>query len=187
MDRQVHLFNEKEQVPLRPNDQKEALKVHDEFKEEKYVDLAGFWMRFWAYLIDLLTIGSIVRLLIKPILGTFDIPLGDTVFFSPITITHAVVFYLYFILMTKLTGQTVGKIIFGLKVVSLKKEKLTWGTVIFRELFGRYISSTFFNLLYIIVAFVPKKQGIHDSFADTIVIHERSSQQIAFTRPIKIG
>lgn len=175
----------KEQEDLRVSDKEAVFNKTDRHEKEKYVSVAGFWMRFWAYLIDLLMIGSVMRLLINPVFRIFDIPLGDTAFFSTITITHAVVFYLYFVLMTKLMGQTVGKMIFGLKVVSLKEEKLTWGTVIFRELFGRYISSTFFNLLYIVVAFVPKKQGIHDLLADTTVIHERSSQQIALKRQMQ--
>lgn len=31
------------------------------------VRYAGFWMRFWAYLLDLLVVGSINRLIIHPI------------------------------------------------------------------------------------------------------------------------
>lgn len=179
-----HLIT-KEQAAILANDKEAAFNETKEQKEEKYVPVAGFWMRFWAYLIDLLMIGSVMRLVINPTFRILDIPLGDAAFFSPITIAHAVAFYLYFVLMTKLMGQTVGKMIFGLKVVSLKEEKLTWSTVIFRELFGRYISSTFFNLLYIVVAFVPKKQGIHDLLADTTVIHERPNKQIALKQQMQ--
>ncbi len=31
------------------------------------VHYAGFWMRFWAYLLDLIVVGSLDRLLVKPI------------------------------------------------------------------------------------------------------------------------
>jgi uncharacterized RDD family membrane protein YckC len=72
--------------------------------------------------------------------------------------------------MTKFLGQTLGKMVFGLKVVDLKKNGLSWGTVLFREWIGRFISSTVI-VGYIIVAFLPHKQGLHDLFADTSVVH----------------
>lgn len=132
---------------------------------------AGFWTRFWAYLLDLIVIGSINRLIINPVFRALDIPLLEEGVFSPMTIATAVVFYLYFVLMTKYLGQTLGKMVFGLKVVELDGTSLTWGTVIFREWIGRFISATIF-VLYIVVAFTNKKQGLHDLFADTTVIYE---------------
>lgn len=83
-----------------------------------------------------------------------------------------IIFYGYFVLMTKYFGQTLGKMVFGLKVVSLKDSTLTWPVVLFREGIGRYISKTVFLLGYLLVAFLPKKQGAHDYYADTTVIHE---------------
>jgi len=134
---------------------------------------AGFWMRFWAYLLDGAIIFSINGILVKPIFRGIGISLSDSGIISPYGITAGVIFYLYFILMTKFFSQTIGKMVFGLKVIPLKEEKLTWGTVIFREGIGRYISATF-NFLYAVVAFTPKKQGLHDIFADTTVIHEKT-------------
>jgi len=132
---------------------------------------AGFWMRFWAYLLDLLVIAGINGILIKPVFRAFDLPLAGSGIFSAIDILTGLVFYAYFILMTKYFSQTLGKMAFGLKVIPLGGKPLSWGTVLFREGIGRYISATI-NLLYIIVAFMPKKQGLHDIFAETAVIHE---------------
>ncbi|MBL4951948.1 RDD family protein [Neobacillus sp. OS1-32] len=134
------------------------------------VRYAGFWMRFWAYLLDLIVIGSIVRLLINPLFRLLDISLAEYNMFAPISIASAVIFYLYFVLMTKFFQQTLGKMVFGLKVIDLKHEKLSWGTIIFREWIGRFISVTVL-IGYLIVAFLPKKQGLHDIFTDTTVIH----------------
>ncbi|MED3563637.1 RDD family protein [Bacillus xiapuensis] len=131
---------------------------------------AGFWMRFWAYLLDLIVVGSLVRLLVKPVFRILDISLTDFNMFAPISIASAVIFYLYFVLMTKYLQQTLGKMVFGIKVINLKKESLTWGTVLFREWIGRFISATII-IGYVIAAFLPKKQGLHDLFSDTIVIH----------------
>lgn len=132
---------------------------------------AGFWMRFWAYLLDLIVIGSVNRMIINPVFRALDVPLVKEGIFSPVSIATAVVFYLYFVLMTRYYGQTLGKMVFGLKVVDLRGNRLSWGTVIFREWIGRFISATIM-VLYVIVAFSKKKQGLHDMFADTAVIYE---------------
>lgn len=137
--------------------------------EERY---AGFWLRFWAYLVDLIIIGSINRILIYPVLRVLDVPLHEGGIFTIVNICTAVIFYLYFVLMTKFLKQTLGKMIFGLKVVSFENEKLSWTTILFREWIGRFISASII-ILYVLVAFLPKKQGLHDIFADTTVIHDR--------------
>lgn len=133
---------------------------------------AGFWIRFWAYLIDLLVVSSVNRILIYPLFGLIGLNNDNTFIFSPVSIATAIVFFAYFVLMTMFLHQTLGKMIFGLKVTSLKEEKLSWGTILFRELIGRYISKTIW-IGYLIVAFTPKKQSLHDIFADTLVIHEK--------------
>ena len=139
-------------------------------------EYAGFWMRFWAYLLDLVVIASIERLIIKPVFRVADLSF-DSSMFSPFTIASVLIFYLYFILMTKYFHATIGKMVFGLRVISLKEEsRLSWLTIIFREGIGRYIS-VLIKLLYLLVAFTPKKQALHDIFADTSVIYERVRKQ----------
>lgn len=138
---------------------------------------AGFWMRFWAYLLDLIVVGSLKRLFVFPIFRWLDLPLFAHELFAPVHVASAVIFYGYFVLFTKITGQTIGKMVFGLKVVPLKNERLTWPAVIFRELIGRYILTTIV-FLYIMIAFMPKKQGLHDYFADTVVIHEKTVEAL---------
>src|SRR5690606_40751242 len=56
---------------------------------------------------------------------------------TPYGVATGIVFYLYFILLTKFFGQTLGKMVFGLKVIPIEGDKLTWGTIIFREGIGR--------------------------------------------------
>nr|WP_249305917.1 RDD family protein [Lederbergia citrea] len=138
-------------------------------------------MRFWAYLLDCVVLFSINGILVKPIFRGFDISLSKAGVISPYGVAAGIIFYLYFILLTKYFGQTLGKMVFGLKVIPLKADDLSWGTIVFREGIGRYISATF-NFLYMIIAFTPKKQGLHDLFADTSVIHEqKSTHEPAYT------
>ena len=144
--------------------------IEMEAMEVKY---AGFWMRFWAYLLDLLVIGSLNGIVIYPIFRALDLSLNKANMFAPVSIVTAIIFYVYFVLMTRFFGQTLGKMVFGLRVISLQDQSLSWGAIIFREWIGRFISGTII-ILYVVVGFLPKKQGIHDLFADTTVIHERS-------------
>lgn len=136
------------------------------------IHYAGFWMRFWAYLADLIIIGSLTRIFVSSTFKALGEGYVDYSFFSPATILEVTIFYLYFVLMTRYFGQTLGKMIFGLQVISLKDDKLTWGTLIFREFIGRFISK-FTSIGYILVGILPKKQGLHDIFADTTVVMTR--------------
>ncbi|MGG3922187.1 RDD family protein, partial [Geobacillus thermodenitrificans] len=68
----------------------------------------GFWLRFWAYLLDIIVVSSINRLIVWPLFRLFDWPLErDQV--------AAIIGYAYFVLMTKTFGQTLGKMVCGLK------------------------------------------------------------------------
>ncbi|WP_329955845.1 RDD family protein [Calidifontibacillus erzurumensis] len=168
-------------------EKKEPLKEYkqtDNWKPEiqHYVVLAGFWIRLWAYILDMVVVGSLHRIFIYPLFRMFDIPLSETSMFSTIVIATAAVMYAYFILMTKFFGQTLGKMVFGMKVIHENSQKLTWSTVIFRELIGKFISKTVLFLGFIAILLSSKKQGWHDYFADTIVIQERKGFLIPYSR-----
>lgn len=135
--------------------------------------LAGFWTRFWAYTIDLIVLYAISGIFIKPLFRAFDFQVSNPWFllFTPFKITMLILLLLYFTLMTKYFQQTVGKMILGIKVISKEEGSLTWQTLLFREVIGRFISKVLV-IPYLLVAFMPKKEALHDIFADTYVIHE---------------
>jgi uncharacterized RDD family membrane protein YckC len=133
---------------------------------------AGFWIRFWAYFSDLLILSSIGMLLIKPIFRLFSLEINDPTWYAPFTLITSILFYAYFVLMTKFFNQTIGKMIFGIRVISKENGNLTWSTILFREWIGRIISVIPLNLPYLAVAFTEKNQAIHDMIADTFVVHE---------------
>ena len=138
---------------------------------------AGFWMRFWAYMVDVLVTSSISTILLNPFsaLDTAS-PLGWTY----TGIIAVLIFFIYFVLMTKYFGQTLGKMIFGLKVMRKDGTPLTWNDVLFREVIGRFFYRVFgiAKILYLIIAFDKQKRGIHDMIADTIVVHEASNEVV---------
>lgn len=149
--------------------------VQTEHFRPKY---AGFWIRFWAFTIDLLVLYAISGILIKPVFRVLGIDISNPSFllFSPYKVTALLLLFLYFVLMTKFLGQTVGKMIMGIKVVAKNGESLTWSAIIFREVFGRFISKTLV-VPYLLVLFMPKKEALHDVFADTVVEYESAYEK----------
>lgn len=133
---------------------------------------AGFWIRFWSFLIDTLVISAIIGIVVNPIFHLMNWSFDESVWYRPIVILSAIVYYAYFILLTKFWSQTVGKMIFGLRVKKDDGKPLDWLSVIFREGIGRFISNTFFKLPYLIVVFTPNHKAIQDFVADTTVVHE---------------
>ena len=83
-----------------------------------------------------------------------------------------VIYLAYFVLLTKLNhGQTIGKMIFGIRVVGFDETELSWSTVLVREGACRFILK--FPLLfigYLPVIFSKKKQHIGDYFSNTSVV-----------------
>ncbi|KHF39306.1 RDD family protein [Halalkalibacter okhensis] len=158
-----------------PSEPSETSELENEAISLNY---AGFWMRLWAFLLDLITVMALNGLIVSPFLRFTNVSgllsIGP---FNLETVLSAIVFFLYFAIMTKVYGQTIGKMVMGLRVVSSKNDELTWTQVVFREGVGRFIQQSFFLLyaIYVMVAFTAKKQGLHDVIADTFVIHEQDN------------
>ncbi|WP_019413898.1 RDD family protein [Paenisporosarcina sp. TG20] len=152
-------------------------KSPNKFETEQFTQKpAGFWIRFWAYLIDILVISSISSIIVYPLFRIFGWDVEGTTWYAPIGFITGILFYAYFVLMTKFLNQTVGKMIFGLQVISLKNDTASWVTILFREWIGRFFSATIWPL-YWVIGFTPKKQGLHDFIADTMVIHEHAYEK----------
>lgn len=133
---------------------------------------AGFWIRLAAYLIDLLLIYALAAILIKPLFILMGISIYDRGALSPFTLANLLLYLAYFVLTTKFTnGQTIGKMIFGIRVVCFREENLSWETVLLREGIGRYVLKAI-PLLFLVVAFQRQKQHPIDMLCDTSVVIE---------------
>ncbi|WP_245338065.1 RDD family protein [Staphylococcus sp. GDX8P114P-2] len=146
--------------------------VHKQIMKVIY---AGFGIRFVSFIIDLLILFGIHSLLLKPIFAFAQIDKQKLWidYFSVAHLLDALIFYLYFVLMTKFFRQTLGKMICNIRVERDDRLALTWKDVLFREWIGRIISGTFGNLPYLVTLFTVKHKGIHDYFADTVVIRNK--------------
>lgn len=136
----------------------------------------NFSKRALAYLIDILIISSVSSLVLKiyRIFGFYDSGTN----FGLFNLTSIVFYLVYFTLLTKLTsGQTLGKMVLGLRVISLNGSELSWGDVLTRELIGRYIQKKVM-VLYLIVFFTKRRETLADLFTDTVVISEKDYQDL---------
>lgn len=143
-------------------------------KEYPVYFYAGFWSRLMAFLIDLMMIGALTSMLIRTPLRMLFVSLEDKRVL--LHILELTVYLSYFILLTKLTGgQTLGKMIVGIRVIHIGREPLSWNTVIIREGFGR-IALKVVPLLYLPMLFNQRKQQFIDILCDTSVISEKMEQ-----------
>lgn len=128
---------------------------------------AGFTIRMVAYLIDVTMIEAFKSLFINRIvdfagMGTFSTEL-----------INAAVLVLYFTLFTFFTnGQTLGKMITGLRVVEMSGERITLTTVIIREIFCRFVLYKI-PILYLMIPFNRRKLHLGDMLTDTAVLYEK--------------
>lgn len=144
---------------------------------------AGFWRRMLAFFMDkiILFCTSLIILFI----GILALSLGFLSHYRElmperlrdVSITFVLLYYLmtafismlYFTYFHGTTGQTFGKMIFGLQVVQATGEKMTVGIGFLRWV-GYIFSAIVFYLGFIWIAFDRKKQGWHDKIAGTLVI-----------------
>jgi uncharacterized RDD family membrane protein YckC len=150
---------------------------------------AGFVSRLLAFIIDVViisfTIGAVTWFLsvtatvlqLRSILGfsLSAIP-GSAEFidalFGPVVATAfiAVVIIAYHIFFIVFAGQTPGKALLGLRVVSLDGKRLGYGKAILR-LLGYFISGIPLYLGFFWVIFDDRRQAWHDKIAGTCVIY----------------
>jgi uncharacterized RDD family membrane protein YckC len=145
----------------------------------------GFWRRLFAYCIDkiILYLLSLILFLIgilalglggvsiERIAMTGVFPRGMGLFMIVYIFTAIITGMVYFIWFHGAGGRTPGKMLFGLRVIQVSGEKMTFG-VAFLRCVGYIISGLFFCLGFVWIAFDGRKQGWHDKIAATLVIHE---------------
>lgn len=152
---------------------KEEIILENKFiKEYEYPKFlfAGFGSRFAAFIIDLLTISFISKILVIPISSIFDIT-KSKMFFGPYNLMLLGIYLGYFFFLTYINnGQTIGKMILGIKVISLNDEKLNITTVFYREVLGRFILKKL-GIFYLMMLFNRNKQQLADFFANTSVVN----------------
>lgn len=146
---------------------------------------AGFWIRFAAHMIDfviVMTAVDILKIALDPVMTLLnETAIGGEIIFhyTLMDIVEYVLVAVYFVVMTYLTGATLGKKVLKLKVVPAKEdEKLDLFTVVYRETIGRYLSDSFLGLGYLVIVFHKEKKAIHDILCDTRVVKVKNTREV---------
>jgi uncharacterized RDD family membrane protein YckC len=134
---------------------------------------AGFWIRFGAFLIDFILlgiVGGIIGFVIGMATGGTG---GETGFAEGISaFIGFVIGVAYFVIMESSERQaTLGKLAVGVKVTDMNGARISAGVAAIRY-FSKMLSSIILLIGFIMVAFTPKKQGLHDIIAKTLVVKQ---------------
>ncbi len=148
------------------------------------MDFAGFGPRLLAMVVDIVLI-TIMLIPLLFILVSLDLQINEIIAYPA-----------YFIFLTVKKGQTFGKMLVGLKVVSYTGERPRLRQVVIRELyrFGLLLLAPVLAVIPLIawliiavlimghvsVAFDPLKRGWHDRLSGTLVVR---APRIAFIQP----
>lgn len=136
-------------------------------------EYAGFWIRCVASLIDTLLMMALTLPVLMAIYGmdywrseSFIYGVWDFLISYILPAIVVIIFWTY-------KSATPGKMMFGLKIRSLKSDgNLSVSQMVIRYI-GYYPSTLVFLLGLIWVAFDDRKQGWHDKLANTIVVKAR--------------
>ena len=145
---------------LTPEEKEQLQAMVDEHRDgtqtRSVESYAGFWMRFVASIIDGILTGVVtygIRHLL-PMSSLLGLLFG----------------WLYFALMESSRQQgTLGKALFGITVTDMNGNRISFGRATGRH-FGKIISALMLNIGFIMAGFTKKKQALHDSMADCLVM-----------------
>lgn len=126
-------------------------------------NLAGFWDRFFANILDGLIIGLPIATLAYFITGKFD----DDVISAPLNLVYALVIPVVW------NGYTVGKRMMQIRIAKVNGDKLGFGTMFMRTIVGGLVYVLTLGIGIIVSAFMvgirEDKRAIHDFIAGTYV------------------
>jgi uncharacterized RDD family membrane protein YckC len=127
---------------------------------------AGFWVRAAAVLID------VVLVMVAEVLFGFAlwaVP-DDRLAYAASRAFRFLASPCYFVFLHWARGQTLGKMVFRVRVVTLAGGPLPFGISVLRHL-GSWISAAILGVGYLVAAFRSDKRALHDLIAGTRVEH----------------
>lgn len=149
------------------------------------VHFGGFWIRFLAYIIDAIILGTVTGIIQFMMVGSFfqvpNIQPGDNPFaaLAPMlavlgtaSLISMAIHCAYETLFIWKLGATPGKMALGLKVVRPGGGPVDVGRALGRY-FAKILSGLILCIGYIMIAFDSEKRGLHDMICDTRVIKSR--------------
>jgi uncharacterized RDD family membrane protein YckC len=143
------------------------------------VQYGGFWIRFLAAFLDGLIIGipfSLVQYGIEQSLAYAEGSVEEAVLGLTFSVASLLIYWPYYALMESSSWQaTLGKRALGLIVTDTYGDRITFARATGRY-FAEILSALTLLIGYIIAAFHPRKQALHDLIAGTLVIRGRTTR-----------
>jgi len=145
---------------------------------DQTIQVIGFGRRLVASLIDMLVVGFLtfilvvalsLAILLIDIFTAYKYPDRE---FPVDTMTlwlGLIVSVVYFVGYWAKSGQTFGKTVMGIRIVSADGTPLSWGKAFLRYI-GYIVSGIVLSLGFLWLAFDSKRQGWHDKIAGTYVL-----------------
>jgi uncharacterized RDD family membrane protein YckC len=146
-----------------------------------YALRGGFWRRLWAFEIDLLLLLLLVGIFVVAGFLTAELGAGyrgmsllkQARLIAPLILPMAVVLWIvYFSFFHAAWGQTIGKMIFRVRVVQKTGQPVPFPQALLRT-FAYLISALPVFLGFIWVGFTSSKRSWHDLISGTIVVREQ--------------
>jgi uncharacterized RDD family membrane protein YckC/uncharacterized membrane protein len=144
---------------------------------EVRVRVIGFGFRLVAIVIDVFLLAfitvvlAIVLSFFSWLIDAFQ-PYGDDVLFTNLFIVLGLlVSVAYYVGFWAKSGQTIGKSVLGIKVISADGAAVSWRQAFLRYL-GYIVSGLIFSIGFLWAAFDRNRQGWHDKIAKTYVVDE---------------
>lgn len=137
---------------------------------------AGFWIRLVAFLIDSVLITAVQVALgfalgwSAALIGGLPVEERELTIAVVTWLAGSILGMLYYVLFTGYCGQTPGKMAVRVKVIRTDGSAITYGRAFLRETLGKFLSGIILGAGYLMIAFDPQKQGLHDKIADSYVI-----------------
>lgn len=134
---------------------------------------AGFWIRAVASLIDWLFLAAVMGLVRALVAYWVELSDGSPAVASAVTTAFSLYFWAaYYVVLHGATGQTLGKMAVGVRVVSLDGGEISYGIAFVRWV-GYLLSTLTLLLGYLMAGIRADKRTLHDLVAGTRVVRIR--------------
>lgn len=148
------------------------------------IDYAGFWRRVLAYLIDAALLSAVGSALF---VGAVLLDAGSLTALVNASWISALLGWAYFSLFESSPARgTLGKIALGLFVGDAHGDPITFMRASVRY-WLKSLSSLFLMLGWLMAAFTPRKQALHDLLAGTLVLRKVTRLVIGEEPPTEPG
>ncbi|MBN8725866.1 MAG: RDD family protein [Acidobacteria bacterium] len=133
---------------------------------------AGFRLRLGAFMLDLILM--LMLMLFITLIATKFISYQAII--NKIGLVVVIGGWIYnFLILASIKGQTIGKQLVGIRIISVDQSRAKASQIIIRHTFGYFIATIAFALGFLWLLWDRKQQGWHDKLAKTLVIKKRFS------------